>query len=170
MGQIELSNPSFSVNLSLQVWSCHSASCIAARGGRIGGHVIDLVVVMDRCGLREAGLRLQDWFDVRPSTPALVRPVMSSSAVEPDRPLGFALRGIDTRHPYLSRRGISLATAQWFGVGMYHGNGFLAGRCVIPIRDENSQLVAVIRQLTRILFSLCGITRPPSIPPLAPVC
>ena len=25
---------------------------------------------------------------------------------------------------------------------MYHGNGFLAGRCVIPIRDEKSQLVA----------------------------
>jgi DNA primase len=25
---------------------------------------------------------------------------------------------------------------------MYRGNGFLAGRCVIPIRDENSQLVA----------------------------
>ena len=25
---------------------------------------------------------------------------------------------------------------------MYHGNGFLASRCVIPIRDENSRLVA----------------------------
>ena len=25
---------------------------------------------------------------------------------------------------------------------MYRGNGFLAGRCVIPIRDENSRLVA----------------------------
>ena len=25
---------------------------------------------------------------------------------------------------------------------MYHGTGFLAGRCVIPIRDEKSQLVA----------------------------
>jgi 5S rRNA maturation endonuclease (ribonuclease M5) len=136
------SRESFSVNLSLQVWSCHSASCIAARGGRIGGHVIDLVVVMERCGLREAGLRLQDWFSVRPSIPALVRPAMSSSTVEPNRPLGFALRGIDTRHPYLTRRGISLATAQLFGVGMYHGNGFLAGRCVIPIRDENSELVA----------------------------
>lgn len=136
------SRESFSVNLSLQVWSCHSASCIAARGGRIGGHVIDLVMVMERCGLREAGLRLQDWFSLRPSTPALVRPAVSSPAVEPNRPLGFALRGIDTRHPYLARRGISLATAQLFGVGMYHGNGFLTGRCVIPIRDENSRLMA----------------------------
>ena len=36
------SRESFSVNLSRRVWSCHSASCIAAREGRIGGHVIDL--------------------------------------------------------------------------------------------------------------------------------
>jgi DNA primase len=67
---------------------------------------------------------------------------VASSAAPPNRPLGFALRGIDTRHPYLSQRGISPATAQWFGVGMYHGPGFLAGRCVIPIRDEQGRLVA----------------------------
>ena len=67
---------------------------------------------------------------------------MASSAAEPNRPLGFALQGIDTRHPYLAQRGISPATARLFGVGMYRGTGFLAGRCVIPIRDEKSQLVA----------------------------
>ncbi len=134
---------SFSVNLSLQVWSCHSASCIAARGGCIGGHVIDLVAILERCSLREAGLRLQDWFNVGASNPVPVRaPAMASSSAEPNRPLGFVLQRIDTRHPYLAQRGISPATAQMFGVGMYHGNGFLAGRCVIPIRDEKSQLVA----------------------------
>jgi hypothetical protein len=63
---------------------------------------------------------------------------MASSAVEPNRPLGFALQRIDPRHPYLAQRGISPATARLFGVGLYHGNGFLAGRCVIPIRDEKS--------------------------------
>jgi 5S rRNA maturation endonuclease (ribonuclease M5) len=137
------SRQSFSVNLSLQVWSCHSASCIAARGGRIGGHVIDLVAIMERCGLREAGLRLQDWFSVRALYPAPVRVLaMAPSAAEPNRPLGFALQRIDTRHPYLAQRGISPATARLFGVGLYHGNGFLAGRCVIPIRDEKSQLLA----------------------------
>jgi len=137
------SRESFSVNLSLQVWSCHSASCIAARGGRIGGHVIDLVAIMEQCGLREAGLRLQDWFSVHPSHPAPVRALtLAPSAAEPNRPLGFALRRIDTRHPYLAQRGISSATASLFGVGMYHGAGFLAGRCVIPIRDEKSQLIA----------------------------
>ncbi len=69
---------------------------------------------------------------------------MASSAAEPNRPLGFALQRIDTRHPYLAQRGISPATARLFGVGMYGGNGFLAGRCVIPIRDEKSQLVAYV--------------------------
>jgi len=133
---------SFSVNLSLQVWSCHSASCIAARGGRLGGHVIDLVAIIERCGLREAGLRLQDWFGLRASQPAPVRPAMTPSAAQPNRPLGFALQRIDTRHPYLTQRGISAATARLFAVGMYRGNGFLAGRCVIPIRDEKSRLVA----------------------------
>ena len=77
------------------------------------------------------------------SYPAPLPPVVVEfSATEPNRPLGFALQGIDTRHRYLTQRGISPATAQWFGVGMYHGAGFLAGRCVIPIRDEQSRLVA----------------------------
>jgi DNA primase len=137
------SRQSFSVNLSLNVWSCHSASCVAARGGHRGGHVIDLVAIMERCGLREAGLRLQDWFSVHTSQPAPVpAPAMPSSSAEANRTLSFALQRIDTRHPYLTQRGISPATARLFGVGIYDGNGFLAGRCVIPIRDEKSQLVA----------------------------
>ncbi len=140
------SHESFSVNLARQVWSCHSASCIAARHGRIGGHVIDLVAIMERCSLRQAGIRLQDWFggSVTPSNTVPLPPVAvkEASAAQPNRPLGFALQGIDTRHPYLTQRGISPATAQWFGVGMYLGAGFLAGRCVIPIRDEQGRLVA----------------------------
>jgi hypothetical protein len=40
--------------------------------------------------------------------------------------LGFALQGIDTQHRYLTQRGISPSTARLFGVGMYHGAGFLA--------------------------------------------
>ncbi len=139
------SQESFSVNLARQVWSCHSASCIAARHGRIGGHVIDLVAILEDCSLRQAGLRLQDWFggSVPTSHHAPLRPIaVESSATLPNRPLGFALQGIDTRHPYLTQRGISPATAQLFGVGMYHGAGFLVGRCVIPIRDEKGRLVA----------------------------
>jgi DNA primase catalytic core len=106
--------------------------------------VIDLVTILERCGLREAGLRLQDWFSVRPSHPAatIAPAAMAASSAEPNRPLGFALQGIDTLHPYLTQRGISPSTARLFGVGMYRGSGFLAGRCVIPIRDQKGQLVA----------------------------
>jgi DNA primase len=109
--------------------------------------VIDLVAIMEGCCLREAGIRLQDWFggSLPTSHPAPLRPVaVESSATQPNRALGFALQGIDTRHPYLTQRGISPATARMFGVGMYHGAGFLAGRCVIPIRDEQSRLVAYV--------------------------
>jgi DNA primase len=138
------SRESFSVNLARQVWSCHSASCIAARHGRLGGHVFDLVAILEGCSLRQAGIRLQDWFggSVPPSLPAPPPIAVESSAAQPNRPLGFALQGIDTRHRYLTQRGISPATAQWFGVGMYQGAGFLTGRCVIPIRDEQGRLVA----------------------------
>ena len=138
------SRESFSVNLARRVWSCHSASCIAARDGRIGGHAIDLVAIMERCSLRQAGLRLQDWFAVRATDPPAVRQ-LARTAVAPaatNRPLGFTLQGIDTGHPYLAQRGICSATAQLFGVGLYRGTGFLAGRCVIPIRDEQGRLVA----------------------------
>jgi len=107
--------------------------------------VIDLVAILESCSLRQAGIWLQDWFggSVPPSHPAPLPPVaVEASAGQPNRPLGFALQGIDTRHRYLTQRGISPATAQWFGVGMYQGAGFLAGRCVIPIRDEQGRLVA----------------------------
>jgi DNA primase len=137
------SRESFSVNLARRVWSCHSASCIAARDGRIGGHAIDLVAIMERCSLRQAGLRLQDWFGVRPPDPPPMRePAITSAPAAPNPPLGFTLQGIDTRHPYLAQRGICSVTARLFGVGLYRGSGFLAGRCVIPIRDEQSRLIA----------------------------
>jgi hypothetical protein len=137
------SRESFSVNLALRVWSCHSASCIAARNDRIGGHVIDLVAILEGCGLRQAGLRLQDWFDGRATDPPPVRePARTCAPAASNPPLNFTLQGIDTGHPYLVQRGISPSTARLFGVGMYRGAGFLTGRCVVPIRDENGRLIA----------------------------
>ena len=137
------SRESFSVNLARRVWSCHSASCIAARDGRTGGHAIDLVAILERCSLRQAGLRLQDWFCVRATDPPPMKEAAITSApAAPNPPLRFTLQGIDTRHPYLAQRGICSATARLFGVGLYRGTGFLAGRCVIPIRDEQGRLVA----------------------------
>ena len=133
---------SFCVQLVRNVWSCHSASCIAARGGRVGGTVLDLVAALERCSLREAGLRLQNWFGASRSHPAPGNHTPAALAAPTNPPLRFRLQKIDCAHPYLAQREISPATAHTFGVGLYRGTGFLAGRLVIPIHDHGGQLVA----------------------------
>jgi DNA primase len=136
------STASFSVNIARNVWSCQSASCIAARGGQIGGNVLDLVAAIERCSLREAGLHMVSWFGSHLATAPPVRPVVPDAPAEPNAPLRFTLRNIDPSHPYLGQRGIHAATARMFGAGFYSGDGFLSGRIVIPIHDEVGQLVA----------------------------
>jgi len=136
------SKDSFSVSFARNIWSCQSASCIAARSGRVGGNVFDFVAEMERCSLREAALRLQL------SLPENQIPPGTSSNQEqlPDaaenRPLSFRLSNIDHQHPYVVSRGLSEHTARYFGVGYYNGSGFLRGRIVIPIHNEQGELVA----------------------------
>lgn len=56
---------SFSINVTKQVWICHSTACAKARRGKKGGDVIELVAVMDGCSLRDAGLKLASWFGIQ---------------------------------------------------------------------------------------------------------
>ena len=136
------SRDSFSVNPARNVWSCQSASCMAARDGRAGGNVLDFVAIMEHCSLREAAIRIRDTF----GGPAAIPPRPPASAVavarEPNRPLGFVLRDIDCCHPYLDARSILPYTARTFDVGFYSGNGFLNGRVVIPVHNESNELIA----------------------------
>jgi hypothetical protein len=60
---------SFSVNGEKQVWICHSAPCAKGRKGKRGGDVIELVAAMERCTLRDAGLKLAVWFPVAMQLP-----------------------------------------------------------------------------------------------------
>jgi DNA primase len=136
------STDSFSVSLTRNAWSCQSASCIAARSGRVGGNVFHFVAEMERCSLRQAALLLEHSLvdkQTAPSTGANERP---APGAEENRPLSFTLSNIDHRHPYVSSRGLSDETARYFGVGYYGGNGFLHGRVVIPIHNEHGELVA----------------------------
>lgn len=55
---------SFSINVNKQVWICHSSACAKGRRGKKGGDVIELVAVMERCSLRDAGLKLASWFGI----------------------------------------------------------------------------------------------------------
>jgi DNA primase len=115
---------------------------VAAREERVGGNVLDLVAALERCSLREAGLRLQNWFGVSRSRPVSVHAAPAALVAPTNPPLRLRLHKIDCGHPYLAQRGISPATAHTFGVGLCRGLGFLAGRLVIPIHDHSGQLVA----------------------------
>jgi DNA primase len=141
---------SFIVNTDKNAWACHSSSCVSARGGRLGGNVLDFVASMENCSILAAALRLQDRFGVNSSlgsSGAAVHAVTGSPADlsrdgASNRPLSFKLTDIDSRHPYLRERGVSPETAQHFGIGWLPGKGSMAGRIVIPIHNEDGILVA----------------------------
>ena len=136
---------SFRAHLTKNVFQCFACQ---ARG-----NVLDFVAAMEKCPIREAALRLQQWFGMTApvGTPGarwyaaaadmqkreLVRKKEGNNA-----PLRFALTGVERNHPYLAQRGIDSATASEFGVGLYPGPGLMSGRIVIPIRNASGQLVA----------------------------
>jgi DNA primase len=136
------SNDSFSVSFTRNAWSCQSASCIAARSGRVGGNVFDFVAEMERCSVREAALHLEHSLLENQIPRATSRNEEPVPYRPENRPLSFTLRNIDPQHPYIASRGLSENTARYFGVGYYDGNGFLRGRVVIPIHNEHGELVA----------------------------
>jgi DNA primase len=132
---------SFRAHLTKNIFQCFA--CHAR------GTVLDFVAAIEQCSIREAALRLQEWFEVRVSEPRLYAVATGRQKRElvrkekgSNRPLGFALTGVERNHPYLAQRGIDPATAAKFGVGFYPGPGLMSGRIVIPIRNLHGQLVA----------------------------
>lgn len=140
------SRQSFIVNVQKNAWACHSDSCVAARGGRIGGNVLDFVSAMENCSVREAAIKLQNSFIVMPPLP----PPVASSAAEAaatvpragNKPLSSALSRIDYSHRYLAERCVDAETIRHFGIGYNCRTGSMAGRIVIPIHDESGLLIA----------------------------
>jgi DNA primase len=138
------------------VWACQSTSCVAARDGKKGGNALDFVAVMEGCSIRDAAVKLAEWFGVRPSPPAanhsgarapeqraeLVSKEKTDTGEERNKPLAFMLRGIDPAHPYLKGRGVDEETARTFGIGYFSGRGSMSGRVVFPIHNEKGELVA----------------------------
>lgn len=143
------STQSFIVNTEKNAWACHSDSCSAARSGRPDGNVLDFVAWMEDCSIRDAALKLQDWFDLnlaagkaRSAAAREDRPPVDLSPTEENSPLSFSLTDIDVRHPYLKDRSITAETAEYFGIGFFSKKGLMAGRIVIPIHNEEGVLVA----------------------------
>jgi DNA primase len=135
----------FHVNTEKNAFHCFSCNA--------KGNVLDFVAVMEKCSVRDAGLKLQQWFglavgDDPPVTAAtsgrleLTREEVVGEADIKNKPLGFQLKGVDYRHAYLAGRGISPETAEYFGVGFFSGKGSMAGRIVIPIHNAGGELVA----------------------------
>lgn len=138
--------PSFSGNTAKNAWACQSRSCVASRAGRRGGNVLDFVAVMEACSIRDAALKLQDWFLGDGAKSALPIPAGQTADEAQDggvnKPLGFALKGVDNSHPWLEARGITKDTASVFGVGFFAGKGLMSGRVVIPIHNATGEIVA----------------------------
>lgn len=133
---------SFRVSLTRNVFHCFA--CQAS------GDVLDFVAAMEQCSIRQAALRLGQWFGFCSSDQSHLRPVPSTMQKgelvrEKERcnpPLSFALTGVNHSHPYLVQRGVDLATAVEFGIGFYPGPGLLSRRIVIPISNVGGQRVA----------------------------
>ena len=150
---------SFRANTEKNAFQCFS--CQAK------GNVLDFVAAMEKCSVRDAGLKLQDWFGLAAGNGAQAaapKAAVTGSQLarekrageesfstkegtnggekEPNKPLAFQLRGIDHGHAYLAGRGIDKETAEHFGVGFFAGKGSMSGRVAIPIHNEQGELLA----------------------------
>jgi DNA primase len=125
----------------------HCFSCQAK------GNVLDLVAALEKCSVRDAGLKLTGWFrlstsgtpsgqEEQPVATPQPPPAEPGERGVPNKALDFQLQGIDHHHPYLASRGIDPETAEYFGVGYFSGRGSMHGRIVVPIENEKGQLVA----------------------------
>jgi CheY-like chemotaxis protein len=58
------------------------------------------------------------------------------------RPLQRQFKGLDPDHPFFANQGITIETARHFGAGFFPGPGPMHGRIVIPIHDDEGELIA----------------------------
>ena len=113
------------------------------------GNVLDFVAAMEQCTVREAAVKLAEWFSVTANNgqrpPATKKSAPAQSGGEGsgrNEPLKFQLKGVDPAHAYLAGREICKETAETFGIGYFGGKGSMSGRVVIPIHNESGQLIA----------------------------
>jgi DNA primase len=134
--------PSLHVSLAKNVWHCFGC-------GRKGG-VLEFVMEMEKVSLKEAGLKLVEWFSLDEEGERLpVAAKLQTGPIEKETPpeaqtdnppLKFSLK-VDPGHPYLKERGLSKETIKEFGLG-FASKGMMQGRIAIPIHNEKGELVA----------------------------
>jgi DNA primase len=143
-------NPTqFRVSVKKNCWNCFG-DC------KSGGNILDFVSRRENCTIREAAIRISEWFGLangEPGEPSAGKQSSSRSerkAEQPAResddgtnkPLGFELTKLDAAHPYLlQERGLTADTIHRFGLG-FCSSGSMAGRVAIPIHNAAGQIVA----------------------------
>jgi DNA primase len=150
--------PSLSINAETGKFHCFGCH---AKGGDIFDFVVtkEGITAGDRTkSRRQAALLIQDWFGVG-SEAALVpeksaaaevsapvedvKPSQEATEERVNAPLKFAFQHLDNRHPYLMQdRGLAHETIETFGLGHHVGKGIMHNRVVIPIHNEQGELVA----------------------------
>jgi DNA primase len=150
--------PSLSIHAETGKFHCFGCS---AKGGDIFDFVVakEGIAAGDRTkSRRQAALLIKDWFGVgseaapapeksaAAATAAPVEDVTPPQETAEERanpPLKFAFKHLDNRHPYLTQeRGLKEATIDAFGLGHHAGKGIMQNRVVIPIHNEQGELVA----------------------------
>lgn len=137
----------FHVNVTKGAFNCFSC--------KHRGNVLDFVAAMEQCSVRDAALKLRDWFGVGetgpvksslPATPKVAAALPQAvgdlhnlpTCINP--PLAFQLN-VNSAHEYGLSRGLNKETLDYFGAGVCQSRGMFAGRFVIPLHDEQGRLV-----------------------------
>jgi DNA primase len=154
----EDSTPSLSIHAETGKFNCFGCH---AKGGDIFDFVVSKegIAGSDRTkNRRQAALLIRDWFSVgqeatptsekspaaETSTPVEdVTPPPETTEEGVNQPLKFTFKYLDTRHQYLVQdRALREATIDFFGLGHHAGKGMMQNRVVIPIHNEQGELVA----------------------------
>lgn len=137
---------SFNVDLEKNVFHCFSQCG--------GGNVLDLVMKIENCSIRDAGEKLSDWFGLKftrsrrdaVSKPAeTATPTASPPSVQedsgPNPPLERVLKDLNPDHAYLVTRGLTVPTIKTFELG-FCVRGLMRKRIAIAIHDSGGRLIA----------------------------
>ncbi len=152
----------FRVSVSKNCWNCFSRC-------HCGGNVLDFVAKKENISLLKAAKLLVEWFGLKIESPnddggesAQIKtgprsngateekkasqrhagsPRESENIAGENKPLEFVLKNLQSEHPYLTERGLSVETVATFGLG-FCSKGLQKDRIAIPIHNAGGQLVA----------------------------
>ena len=133
--------PSLSVNFERNLFQCFG--CPAK------GSVLDFVSQMEKTSIPEAARIVADicGLPINGNVPASVRrPKRQNGRRNKPKEVGNKLLGftilLDPKHPYLTKRGLTPALIEEFGLGYSRSHIHMSGRVCIPIHSVEGNLVA----------------------------